>query len=667
MRQIIRKSLILGLISFFFLTISNAQNYADDNRTLLKIAGEKISVAEFMRIYQKNNIDTDVIDKKSLEEYLDLFINFKLKVKEAEELGLDTMQSFIDELNGYRKQLTKPYFIDEEVNQRLLEEAYDRKIVDLRASHILIRLDNNASPEDTLKAYNKILEIKQKVEAGENFGDLAVEYSDDPSARDMEEIPGQRPFRKGNHGDLGYFTVFDMVYPFESAAYSTAEGEVSDIVRTQFGYHIIKIEDRKEAMGNATVAHIYIKMPPNASTEDSARAHANIKKAYAELESGESFEEVVGKYSDDQGSKEKGGELPPFGANRMVPEFIDAISELEEPGDYSEPVLTQYGWHIVKLIERKRPGSFEDEKDKLKERLQRDARSHKSEEAVITKVKKDYKFREYPKNKEELRALLDSSYLQKAWNADTAAGMNKNLFRIGKEKYTQYDFARYLGKQQKRNRETRLDLIFNTAYNDFVEEKILDYLDSKLEEIYPDFGALMKEYHDGILLFELTDQKVWSKAVKDTSGLKKFHMEHSNDYMWDERVMASVIKVSDPEKLAEIRRKAEGGVKAKDIADVYSRDSLEVMEFETAKFARGENEYVDKVKWEVGVSKNMKEDDLDVFVVIKQLVAPEPKSLNEARGLITADYQSYLEKQWIGQLREKYEVKINEKVLSSIQ
>ncbi len=667
MKQIIRNTLILGLISLFFLNISNAQNYADDKRTLLKINGEKVSVAEFMRIYQKNNVETDVIDKKSLEEYLDLFINFKLKVKEAEELGLDTMQSFIDELNGYRKQLTKPYFIDEEVNQQLLEEAYERKIVDLRASHILIRLDKNTSPEDTLEAYNKIYEIKQKAEAGEDFGDLAVEFSDDPSARDMEEIPGQRPFRKGNRGDLGYFTVFDMVYPFESAAYNTPEGDVSNIVRTQFGYHIIKIEDRKEAMGNATVAHIYIKMPPNASAEDSARAHDNIKKAYTELESGESFEDVVRKYSDDQGSKEKGGELPPFGVNRMVPEFIDAISGLEEPGDYSEPVLTQYGWHIVKLIERKKPGSFEEEKDKLKERLQRDARSHKSEEAVITKVKKEYKFKEFPKNKETLRALLDSSYLQRNWNADTAANMNKKLFRIGKESYTQYDFARYLDKQQKRNRETSLDLIFNTAYTDFVDEKILEFLDSRLEEIYPDFGALMKEYRDGILLFELTDQKVWSKAVKDTAGLEKFHMKHRNDYMWDERVMASVIKVSDPEKLEEIRKKAEGGVKAKDIADVYSRDSLEVMEFETGKFAKGENEYVDQVKWEVGISKNMEEGDKIVFVAIRQIVEPEPKSLNEARGLITADYQTYLEKQWIGQLREKYDVTINEKVLSSIK
>ncbi|MCF8229086.1 MAG: peptidylprolyl isomerase [Bacteroidales bacterium] len=667
MKKIFKSFFILGLISLLFGGFSMAQDYSEDERTLLKIEDEKISVAEFMRIYQKNNVETEVIDKKSLEEYLDLFINFKLKVKQAEDLGLDTVQSFIDELNGYRKQLTKPYFIDEEVNQRLLEEAYERKTEDIRASHILIRVDKNASPADTLEAYNKITDIRQRALAGEDFGDLAVEYSDDPSARDMEEIPGQRPFRKGNRGDLGYFSVFDMVYPFETAAYNTEEGEISDVVRTKFGYHILKVEDRKEAMGNATVAHIYIKMTPESSTEDSAQALENIQKAYDELESGESFEEVVRQYSEDRGSVEKGGQLPPFGVNRMVPEFIEAVAVLEEPGDYSEPVLTQYGWHIVKLIERKKPGSFEDEKDELKERLQRDARSHKSEEAVITKVKRDYKFKEYTKNQDDLRAMLDSSYLKKQWSADTAASLNKKLFRIGKEKYTQYDFARYLEKKQKRNRETNLDVIFQTSYHEFVDEKVIDYLDQRLEEIYPEFGALMKEYRDGILLFELTDQKVWSKAVKDTSGLQEFHQKHKDDYMWGERVKASIFKVSDSSKLEEIITKAKAGVKAADIADVYRNDSVKVLTWKSGKFAKGENEYVDKIEWKEGISKQMKEGDKIVFVMIHEIVGPEPKKLDEARGLITADYQSFLEKQWIKNLREMYDVEVNEQVLSSIK
>lgn len=661
------KRVLTFLLSMLLVSgMAKAQDYSDDNRTLLEIGDEKVSVAEFMHVYQKNNVENEVIDKKSLEEYLELYINFKLKVREAEALGLDTAQAFIDELSGYRKQLTKPYFVDEGVNEQLLEEAYNRKLMDLRASHILIRLDENASPEDTLAAYNKILEVKQKAESGEDFGELAVEYSEDPSARDMDAIPGQRPARKGNRGDLGYFSVFDMLYPFESAAYETEVGGISDIVRTRYGYHLIKVTDKKEAMGTATVAHIYVAFPQDASAQDSIMAESRIQKAWEEIQEGTKFEEAAKKYSDDRGSREKGGALPPFGSNRMVPEFIVAVSKLNELGDISEPVLTQYGWHIIKLIDRDEPGTLEEEKASIKERLQRDTRSHKSTTAIIQKVKKDYKFKEYDKRKDDILALLDSSLYQRKWDADTASKLNKTLFRIGKEKYTQYDFAKYLESKQNRIKKAPIENFFQSTYDEYVDEKAIEFLDERLEEIYPDFGRLMKEYRDGILLFELTDQKVWSKAVKDTAGLESFYRENKEDYMWGERLQASIFTVADRAMLAEIRRKASGGTKPQEILDMYNSDSLQVVNVESDKFSVGENEFIDKIEWEKGISRSFRENGQSLFVMVHKVLPPEPKTLNEARGIITADYQNYLEKQWIQQLRDKYTVEVNEKVLESI-
>lgn len=661
------KRVLTFLLSMLLVSgMAKAQDYSDDNRTLLEIGDEKVSVAEFMHVYQKNNVENEVIDKKSLEEYLELYINFKLKVREAEALGLDTAQAFIDELSGYRKQLTKPYFVDEGVNEQLLEEAYNRKLMDLRASHILIRLDENASPEDTLAAYNKILEVKQKAESGEDFGELAVEYSEDPSARDMDAIPGQRPARKGNRGDLGYFSVFDMLYPFESAAYETEVGGISDIVRTRYGYHLIKVTDKKEAMGTATVAHIYVAFPQDASAQDSIMAESRIQKAWEEIQEGTKFEEAAKKYSDDRGSREKGGALPPFGSNRMVPEFIVAVSKLNELGDISEPVLTQYGWHIIKLIDRDEPGTLEEEKASIKERLQRDTRSHKSTTAIIQKVKKDYKFKEYDKRKDDILALLDSSLYQRKWDADTASKLNKTLFRIGKEKYTQYDFAKYLESKQNRIKKAPIENFFQSTYDEYVDEKAIEFLDERLEEIYPDFGRLMKEYRDGILLFELTDQKVWSKAVKDTAGLESFYRENKEDYMWGERLQASIFTVTDRAMLAEIRRKASGGTKPQEILDMYNSDSLQVVNVESDKFSVGENEFIDKIEWEKGISRSFRENGQSLFVMVHKVLPPEPKTLNEARGIITADYQNYLEKQWIQQLRDKYTVEVNEKVLESI-
>jgi peptidyl-prolyl cis-trans isomerase SurA len=651
-----------------FVNIAFSQNQSNDKRTLLTIGDEKTSVSDFLRIYQKNNVQTEVIDQKSLDEYLELYINFKLKVKEAEDLGLDTLKSFIDELGGYRTQLTKPYFIDEEVNQKLLEEAYNRKTMDLRASHILIKVSETAMPEDTLQAYNKILEIRNQAIAGKDFGDLAEEHSEDPSSRDMEAIPGKRPFRKGNRGDLGYFTVFDMVYQFENGAYNTELDQVSEIIRTQFGYHIIKVSDKKAAMGSATVAHIFKAVPADAKPEDAEKAHESILSAYEELKNGSTFEMVAKKYSDDRGSKEKGGELPPFGVNRMVPEFIAEISQIENPGDFSKPVLTQYGWHIIKLIELNPPAPFDKEESKLKDRLQRDARSHKSKTVVIDRVKKDYKFKEYPKNKKELFATLDSTILQKKWNADTAKEMKKVLFKIGKDKYTQNDFAKYLNQKQKRDNPVEIAAFYNRIYNTYVEEKLLAFLDGQLEKLYPDFGALMKEYRDGILLFDLTDQKVWSKAVKDTVGLDAFHQAHLNDYVWGERLQATVFTIMDSTKVDKIREKAINKVKPANIADVYKTDSLTVMEFESGFYAKGQNPYIDQIEWKEGLSKNLKDNDNNtVFVLVEKITNKDPKSLNESRGIITADYQNHLEKEWIKELRSKYTIKVNKKVLSSIK
>jgi len=289
------------LIALFWVNAGFAQDYMNDKRTLLTIGNDKVTVAEFLRVYNKNNVQGEVIDKKSIDEYLDLYINFKLKVKEAEDLGMDKEKEFIDELNGYRKQLTKPYFIDEQVNEELLKEAYDRKLVDIRASHILIRVDENATSDDTLKAYNTISNIRNKALAGDNFEDLASEFSEDPSARDMMDQSNTKVVRKGNRGDLGYFTVFDMVYPFENAAYNSKKGEISDIVRTRFGYHLIKITDKKEAMGKATVAHVFVRLNDGASSQDSAKAIEKINNAYSDLINGKEFSEVVITYSEDQG------------------------------------------------------------------------------------------------------------------------------------------------------------------------------------------------------------------------------------------------------------------------------------------------------------------------------------------------------------------------------
>jgi peptidyl-prolyl cis-trans isomerase SurA len=646
--------------------IANAQKSLD-KQVLVNIGEEVVKVDEFMRVYNKNNTQTSMQGATPLEEYLDLFINFKLKVMEAEELKMDTISSFNKELAQYRKQLAKPYFIDESVNEAILEEAYQHKLKDIRASHILIMVDENARPQDTLAAFNKIVEIREEVLQGMDFSEAAVTYSEDPSAQDREAIPGQQRAMKGNKGDLGYFTVFNMVYPFEEAAYNTAVGEVSQPVRTRFGYHLIKVTDNKDALGVAQVAHIFVAVPPNTSTEDSIKKIEKINNIYAKVQAGMSFENAVNEYSEDKGSAKNGGKLSKFTCNRVVPEFVLAAEALEID-EVSAPVTTRYGYHIIKLISRDTPGTFEEESPALKEKLAKDARSHKSETAVIEQIKTENNLKIYDKAKVALFASIDTAIINKTFLAENVKSFIKPIMKIGNEKYTQYDFAIYAENNQRKQTNIDKDVYLEQLFGKFVDENCLAFEDKHLEEKYPEFAALMQEYHDGILLFNLTDEKVWSKAVKDTVGLDKFFSEHRDDYMWTERVDATLFKVKKKEDANTLRMLISEHLEDGDIAKALDADSITSITILPGKYERGDNKYLDEVKWKSGTTTEIISDveDLTTIIRIKEVLPPQPKELNETRGLVTADYQTYLEQEWIRQLKLKYPVVVDKDVLNLV-
>jgi peptidyl-prolyl cis-trans isomerase SurA len=567
------------------MTCISARPQAGSDEVLMTIAGKPVYVGEFLSIYQKNNVKGEAIDKKSLEEYLDLFINFKLKVREAEDLGLDTVSTFVNELNGYREQLAKPYFTDEATLDRLVKEAYDREKTDLRASHIFFRLKPDASPEDTLAAWNKANMVRDKILQGASFDAMAVEYSEDPSVKDREANQ-QHPFLKGNKGDLGYFAVFDMVYPFENGAWYTETGKVSGIVRTEFGYHLIKVTDRRPALGKVTVAHIFLLIPKNATHEDSLKVKMRIDSVYMKLKDGILFEDLVKSYSDDKGSAAKGGVLPAFGVNRMVPEFVESIYGLQNPGDYTKPILTSYGWHIVKLVERKGQKPFDEEKAELKQKVLKDNRGEQTRQVVIDRIRSEYGVTEDPAALKPFYTLVTDSIFFGKWQVSAADGLSGMIFRIGNMTFRQKDFAEYLATTQRRQEKQNIQLYVDKQYKDFLDESLLKWENSRLEQKYPEFKALMSEYRDGILLFDLTDQKVWSKAVKDTLGLQDFYSKHKNNYMWDTRLSATIYSVSDPTAVQKVRNFLKSGLSDGDLQLEVNTDSLTILTVEPGKFSK---------------------------------------------------------------------------------
>ena len=648
---------------------ANAQSKLD-NQVLMTIGDQDITVKEFTDVYYKNNLKNDVIEKKSVDEYLELFTTFRMKVMEAERLKLDTSAKFQKELAGYRKQLSKPFMSSDDITEELLQEAYQRKLKDIRASHILIRCDKNALPSDTLKAYNKAISIRNKAIAkGADFAALADQYSEDPSAKGMKATE-TTPARPGNHGDLGYFTVFDMVYPFETGAYNTKAGEISMPVRSDFGYHIIKVQSVTDAMGSIQAAHIFLQLPFDAPADEEAAMKQKADNIYKQLkeQNGKNWNEMVKQYTDDKGTIGRNGTLSNFTVSRIVPEFIDVCKKLDI-NEFSEPVRTSYGYHIIKLLGKSGVDTFEKESKALSERIEKDMRSKKSEEVVLKQVKNEYNFKQNDKNLEAFMATVDSTILRKEYKPAVNADMKAVLFTIGDASVKVSDFVDFIYEKITPQKYVTPATYAYQLYENFMNEKVMDYADAHLEDKYPDFKALVQEYRDGILLFDLMEQEVWDKAVKDTLGLQEYHARNASKYMWGDRVYATIVTVARPEALPKVKALLDSGIELDSLKSAIQRDSIEYAFVRRGYYQKGDNQYIDQTEWKVGVRNEIPStvDQSTTIVCIRELRGPEPKTLKECRGIVTSDYQVELEQKWVQELKDRYPVTINEKVLEKVR
>ncbi|MES2628737.1 MAG: peptidylprolyl isomerase [Bacteroidota bacterium] len=621
--------------------------------SIMSIDGKPVSKTEFEAIFKKNNKETKVT-RQSLDEYIDLFVKFKLKVAEAERLGLDTNRSFTEELEGYRKQLAKPYLTDNALTDELIAEAYERMLTEVRASHILIRIGGAQTPADTLEAWKKIMDLKKKIEGGADFKATATEYSDDASA-------------KQNGGDLGYFSGLTMVYSFESAAYNTPVGKISDPVRSSYGYHLIKVVDKRQAQGEVKVAHILLSVNDNDPAEKQKVIKEKTFEIYKLAKEGNDFAELARKFSDDKNSSVNGGLLPAFASGKMVEAFEEASFKLKTPGDISEPVQTSYGWHIIKLIEKKPVQKLEDLKPTLVKRIQRDDRSKMTRASFIKKIKADYKFKEYPANLKVFNTLVDSTWFAADWSVPAKAKLTKPVAEFNGIVLTQKDFADYLATNQYKQLISDVPTAVKAAYTKFIEDRLSSYEETNLEAKYPEFKALYKEYRDGILLFDLTNKMVWNKAVEDTTGLKAFYEQHKNEYMWKQRADAVIYKAKDKKTADAVVKLIKKGKKDEEIMKLINTDSQLNLANDEVVAEVGTNAVLDQFKWTTGLSEIKTIDGQQVFVNFRSVMAEQPKKLEETRGAVTAAYQNYLEENWIKELKARYKVEVNNDVLYSVQ
>jgi len=601
---------------------------------------------EFERLLSKNRREKTPPTEQEIREYLELYQNFKMKVKEAKLLKLDTLSSFINELAGYRKQLANPYLTDKKVTDGLISEAYNRMLEEVKASHILINCAESASPKDTLEAYNRTLELRKRILKGESFDSIALKYSEDPSA-------------KRNYGNLGWFTSFYMIYPFETQVYNTGKGQVSMPFRTRFGYHIVKVTDRRNARGEAHCGHIMIQTGPSASAETIAEAKLKIDSIYDKLNKGESFTELVKQYSQDPNSNQNGGMMTVSSLSNF-PDKLKDIAFSSNPGAFTKPFQTEYGWHILKIVEVRGIPELKDMEESIKSKIGRDSRSESSKWVVAQRIKRESNYKEYTENLNAMIAAIDTTFLAGTWVPDNSKFADKPVISIADRKYNTLDFINYLRVMQEPRKGGSVSMAVYSLLKKYSDEKALEYEESILDKKYEDFRNLMQEYHDGILLFDLTDKKVWTKAVTDTIGLDAFHKNNLSKYMWKDRLSVSMVTCMDDKTKKEAMKMAAAGKTQAEIKAKLNKKIEGAVSFTDSKHEKGEDVKFDKMWDKKGVVDIADQDGHHKFWIVNGIIVPEPKTTKEARGAITSDYQSYLEKEWIKELRNKYPVNVNE-------
>jgi peptidyl-prolyl cis-trans isomerase SurA len=624
-----------------------------NSRILLIVGGNKVQAGEFVRMYNKSAIQEKTLDA---DEYLQQFIVFKLKVADALREGIDTTRSFRNELNGYRNQLAGNYLTDSQTKEKFLQKAYQRSLTEINAWHILVAMPQSPSPTDTLKAWKKAIAIRDRILKGESFESVARGTSDDKSV-------------KINGGNLGYFSVFQMIMPFEDAAYSLKTISVSLPVRTPYGYHIIKVTGKRPSRGKVKVAHIMKSVNPGADENEFKNAEEEINNIYKMLQQGTPFTDLAMKYSDHKDSSVKGGELDWFGAGEIITDFAEAAFALADTGTYSKPIHTVYGWHIIKLLGKKAPGSYEESKSFLESKINQSYLNSLSRKSFVDKLKNEYHFQINQENLQWFVSVTDSLIARGLKKYDRTVMPSGKLYSYANKSYTTSEFASYIEKRGTQVVSEDSSVYIKKILDIQVTDNIIDYENSILEHKYPEFRYLMNEFHDGMLLFEISNKNVWKRVSTDSLGLMKYYEENKNKWLSQRSIDGEIFILKDPrgaKQLNSALKKYSGrsDLDARMNKKFNKNDTLLLIKH--GSWFKGDNAEIDKAEWSEGLH-TIRSNGLPGVLYIKKVSEPAPLKLKDIQGDVMTDYQTFLEKEWVKQLNDKYEVKIDKQVLEDVK
>ncbi len=652
------KQLILTVFTAILFINLQAQS---DSDILMTVGDQNVTVGEFKYIYEKNNGKEADYSKASLDEYVDLYTKFKLKVAKARGMKLDTIVSLQKELDGYRKQLANSFLTDREVVDKLMNEIVERKKQDVRVSHILVKVNAKGPNDLKEKAKKKLLNLKQQLREGKSFSELAKNYSDDVNT-------------KNKGGDLGFITANlpSGFYELENVMYNLEKNEVSEPIQTKLGYHLVKITEKREARGTVEVAHIFKKVDKKKGGKINA-IKRTIDSIYVALQGGASFEKLASKHSEDKTTQTKGGLLPAFGIAVYDSKFEDAAFGLENNGDYTAPILTSVGYHIIKRISKPAPKTLDQVKLQFKDKIVKYDRYEKAQEVMIQKIKETSQFRERRNILDKFTETLDNNFYSYKWQPERSLGDDVLLAFGPNQDQSIKDFAAYAKKQTRLrsqfDKSKPLEEAVEIIYDAFIKEKAYEYEQANLENKYPEFKALMREYQEGILLFEATKINVWDKANTDTVGLYNFYEQNKSKYIFEEQATIGkyIVNTTDEKQLKKIMKCAKRHNSEKTL-NRFNKDGLDMIEYSEVMVEPGSKELTGLAFKKKSLSQPVidQKNKKSLFKKVVKISPSRRKSLKEARGYVVADYQDQLEKQWINDLKKQYPVVINDDIYRAL-
>lgn len=622
-----------------------AQNTSND--VLFTIDEVPIYANDFERVYKKNLDLVKDETQKDIDTYLELFINYKLKLNEARALGLDKKPQYTREFNSYKKQLAKNYLKDNKVTDALVKEAYHRVSNEVKARHILIRLNGNETPEDTLKIYNQLLKLKERV-SNEGFEKVQKEVHN-----------GKTIYAE----DLGYFGGFKMVYSFENVAFNTKAGEISNPFKTRFGYHIVEVLEKRESLGKRTVAHIMI------TNKDNVDAEKRIKDIYKKIQQGEDFEALAKQFSQDKSSAKNGGKLAAFGSGELSSsEFENIAFGLTTENNLSKPFKTSFGWHIVKLYNIETIPPFEKVKVELEKKVKKDSRSELINSAMATKLKNKYNVGSNKSALDYFASILTKDYYTHKWTLPANFTGNKALVKIGKKQLKYSDFGNYLTQTQRvLMAKLPVQNLVAKKYELFLEGELFKCQEAHLEEDNQEYAQILGEYRDGLLLFDLMETKIWSAAKNDSVGLNNFYQANKQNYVWKDRIDAIVASSASKKEIKKVKKLLSKNTSINAIkAEINKEDKVNVL-FTTGIMNAEHQALPENFDFKEGMSSIYNHNNSYIVVKVNKVIPTAIKTFEESKGQASSEFQDQIEKTWIQTLRDKHKIQINQSALQMLK